>query len=168
MLKWMSGRGDWRRRIVDAVPLPFLTRPHELAIALVLLVLGVPALMGLLPSQEHPLNPVPFWVWRGWGATMTGASVATIVGVFTNRVRMEWSGQLLAGYGLVFFTGILVALAGFSQTYPTVLVFLILAVVSWWRCFKLSSASYIQHRLTQAARHAHVRVANEQRGRRHG
>lgn len=163
-------RGQWRKRVVDGVPLPFLTRPHELTISLVLAVLGVPALLGILPGQGSPGDPIPFWVWHGWGAVMGLASGLTIWGVFTSRVRMEWTGQLLAGYGLAFFVGILASLGGFLNTYPTILTFTLMALVSWWRCFKLSSASYVQYRLTRAARHAHVRVAMEQEsreGRRH-
>lgn len=153
---------SWRQRVVDAVPLPLLTRPHELTIAAIIFVLGFPALLGLLPGQQHPDNPIPPWLWGGWGFAMTVASVFTIWGVFSNRVRMEWAGQLLAGYGLAFFAAVIGRLGGLAETYPTVLVFMLMAIVSWWRCFKLKSASYVQYRLTRAARRAHVKVAEEQ------
>lgn len=159
---------EWRKRVVDGVPLPFLTRPHELTIAGVLAVVGAPALFGALPGQDSPYNPIPDPLWHGWGGWMVLAAVLTIVGVFTNRVRMEWTGQLLAGYGLVFFSAILASLGGLRDTYPTVLVFVLLAMVSWWRCFKLSSASYVQYRLARAARYAHVQVAEKQKKERRG
>lgn len=155
----MTDRG-WRARIVDAVPLPFLTRPHELAISLVLLVLGAPALAGLLPGQAS--GTLPWMTLEVWGGVMVLASGLTWHGVFTNRVRWEWTGQLLAGYGLVFFSGLLTAAGGLAMTWPTVVAFTILAIVSWWRCFKISSAAHIQYRLTRAARHAHV-VAEQER-----
>lgn len=154
----------WRARIVDWVPLPFLTHAHELATAVIILVMGLPAALGLLPGQGTEHDPLPFPMWETWGASMVLASVATIWGVFASRPRMEWSGQMLTGWGLLFWAGVLAALD--AASYVTVGVFVTLSLVSFWRAFKITSQPFVQYRLTKAAKAAHVRVREEQPGRR--
>lgn len=156
--------GAWRIKVVDGVPLPLLTHAHELAISLVILSMGVPAMLGIIPGQGTPADPLPFPMWEVWGGGMTASAVLTNWGIFRNRPRMEWSGQMLAGWGLFFWTWVLLVFLG-PGSFITLLVFLTMAFVSWWRAFKITSAPYIQHRLTEAAREAHVR-ATEERGRR--
>lgn len=155
----------FRARVVDGVPLPLLTHAHELAIATVLLVLGAPALLGLLPNQGTPGDPLPPHMWEVWGVTMVVSTLLTFWGVFRSRPRKEWAGQLLAGYGLSFWS-VVYGVASHGRGWPSVTVFGILALVSFWRAFKITSQPFIQHRLASAARDAHVRVSDEKTGRR--
>lgn len=153
-------RLDIRMWVIDRVPVPFLTQAHELAISVVLLVLAVPAILGLLPGQRDA--GVPDWAWRSWAATMIVSATFTWWGLLRNRPRVEWIGQLAAGWGLALFSFRLATL-GLEYTYPTVLTFLTLATVSWWRAFKITSVALVQHRLTAAAREAHRRVYGRER-----
>lgn len=150
---------------MDGVPLPFLTHAHELAIALVVLILGAPAIFGALPGQGQTGDPIDSRAWSFWGLSLTASWALTFWGVFRARPRAEWTGQLIAGYGLAFWAAILWSAVGIANVWPTVLVFGVLSAVSFWRAFKITSLSYIQHRLTQAARQAHVRATEERGGR---
>lgn len=162
-MKNASRTGKWRAKVVDSVPLPALTHAHELAITGVLLVMGAPAMLGLLPGQGTPEDPLHFPMWEMWGTSMVASALLTHWGIFHNRPRAEWAGQMLAGWGLFFWSIVLLALLGL-ESYVTILVFLSLATVSWWRAFKITSAPYVQHRLTEAARLAHIRATEERKG----
>lgn len=151
---------DLRMWVVDHVPVAFLTQAHELAIALVVLSLAVPAVLGALPGQG--VAGVPGWAWQAWGwSTIVGAT-STWYGALRSRPRVEWAGQLVTGWSLSLFAIRLTTL-GLAATYPTVSVFLVLAVVSWWRAFKITNVALVQHRLTRAAREAHIRLYGRDR-----
>jgi hypothetical protein len=153
-------RLDIRMWVVDHAPVALLTHAHEVAVALVLLVMGVPAAMGALPGQGEA--GIPSWAWHLWSWALILGAGGTIVGLFTSRPRAEWVGQMLAGWGLGLFAYRL-AFLGLQYTYPTVLTFAVLASVSWWRAWKITSVALVQHRLTRAAREAHRQVYGRDR-----
>lgn len=144
---------DWRARIVDRAPLPLLTHAHEVGLSIALLVIALPLLGGdPAPPSIHSQVPeamATFWAWA-----LVGGSVLTIWGLFANRPRVEWGGQLWLGYALTFYALALVWGAG-AAGFLASAVFGVLGLVSWWRAFKITSAAQVQHRLVQAARHAH-------------
>lgn len=145
----------WRARVIDAAPVGFLTRSHELAVSLLLAALGAPALLDLLPGQSRA--GIPLWEFQAWGGAMVLSGALTWWGVLRNRPRAEWGGQIIAGWALAYFVGILASLS-FTATLPSIITFGLLAVVSWWRAFKITSAAFVQHRLIREARDAHMAV----------
>jgi len=155
---------DWRKRVVDRAPIPFLTQAHEVFLAVALLVIGTGLLVSpVAPQSVH--SRVPFWMSNGWAFCLFAGSVLTLWGLFANRPRMEWGGQLLLGWGTFFYAVAILTGPPLSQGGVSGLVFLGVALVSWWRAFKITSMPFIQHRLTQAAREAHVRATEERNGR---
>lgn len=149
-----------RMWLVDHAPVALLTHAHEVAVALVLLAMGVPAALGALPGQGA--TGIPSWAWSLWSGAMIAGALGTIGGLFTARPRWEWTGQMLAGWGLALFAYRL-AFLGLEYTYPTVLTFTILASVSWWRAWKITGVALVQHRLTREAREAHRQVYGRDR-----
>lgn len=147
---------------VERVPLPFLTNAHELALAGALILLGA----ALLLQEAQPgsvVSQVPPWMVTGWSLMLLAGGVFTVWGVFRNRTRREWAGQVFTGWGCAFYAFAVGISIPFSQGAVVVLVFSLLAVVSWWRAFKITMAPWVQMRLakettvaTLAAKHRGV------------
>lgn len=148
----------WRARIIDKVPLPLLTHAYEIGLAVILAVMAIPVVLGRsAPASIH--SQMPHWMVLGWGWGLLLASTFTLLGVFLYRPRMEWSGQLWMGYTLGIYAA---ALAWNTQDLASaavaVAVFAALALIGFWRSFKISSAPYLQHRLAREARDAHIKA----------
>lgn len=159
----MTLRAKWRRWLVDRAPLPLLTHAHEAFLAVAVFIIGG----GLIVGDVRPgsvSSQVPGWINLGWAWALFAGSAFTLWGLFQDRPRMEWAGQMLLGWGSAFYSLALASAVPFSQGGVNVLIFAGLALVSWWRSFKITSIALIQQRLTDAAREAHVRV-QERRGR---
>lgn len=149
----------FRMRLVDNVPLPFLTHAYEIAVALVLTAIALPVALAMVsPKSIHTL--VPGWMAYGWGVFMVAGAIATVVGIFMPRPRLEWVGQIVLGYTLTFYS---VALSAYALKMDTssletagvpIAVFMALGAVAFWRAFKITSAPYVQHRLAREARDA--------------
>lgn len=146
--------------IVDRVPLPFLTNPHELALAIVLGFLGVGLLVG-------PVNPgsvseqVPHALRDGWAWSLLLGGILTVHGLFADRPRSEWVGQMLTGWGCFFYAVVLLGTVDLTVSAVSGGVFLVLGIAAWWRAFRITATAYVQYRLTEAARAAHQRAAKE-------
>lgn len=148
---------SWRAKVVDRAPVAMLTHAYEVLVALALVIVGF-ALVADFVNPESVHSQVPEWMADGWGWTLFIGSGLTLSGLFSTAPRREWAGQMLTGWGTFFYSlalcGADVRGANLSAT-----IFLAIALVAWWRAFKITSTPYIQHRLTQEARKAHVRAS---------
>lgn len=151
---------DWRARVVDRVPLTMLTHAHEVGIAVALILVGFPYAMGGQPKPDSVHSQVPHFLAVGWSWSLLLGGTLTLVGLFANRPRAEWGGQLWLGYALTFYAGALIAKAGWSG-FLAASIFGVLGAVSWWRSFKITNQGYVQHRLVREARDAHEKAIAE-------
>lgn len=153
---------EWRKRVIDRAPIPLLTQAHEVFLAVALLIIGAGLAFGPV-NPESVVSRVPEWMSQGWALTLFTGSVLTLWGLFGNRPRLEWGGQLLLGWGTFFYAVAILTGPPLAQGAVSGSVFLGVAFVSWWRSFKITSAPLLQYRLTRAAREAHVRATDERR-----
>lgn len=165
--RWRQARRDFRAWVINHAPIPLLTHAHEVGISVALAVVALPLLGGADgPPSIH--QQVYHWVAVGWAWALLASGFLTIVGLFTNRPRLEWAGQLFTGHSLTFYAFALVLGAGRDGILASS-IFGILGLVSYWRSFKITHAPLVQARLLSAARSAHElvhagRKASEARG----
>lgn len=139
--------------MVGHVPIPLLTNAHEVGISVVLMIVAAPLLGGADgPPSIHQQVPPALAIGWAWLLLLSGA--LTLWGLFANRPRMEWAGQLFMGHGLTFYALALVLGAGW-EGFLASSIFGILGLVSWWRAWKITHAPLIHARLVSAARSAH-------------
>jgi hypothetical protein len=145
----------WRIWVVDHAPLPLLTHAHEVFLAAAMVIIGGGLVFGdVRPGSVH--SSVPAWLADAWGYGILAGGILTLLGMFgfrrwlTPQPRMEWAGQLLLGYSCGFYTVALLH-ADFNSTAVAGLVFGGLALVSFWRSWKITSEPYIRHRLAREA-----------------
>jgi hypothetical protein len=137
-----------------------LTHAHEVGIAVALMFVAAPIVLGAVPPESIHAQ-TPGGLAAAWAWTLTLSGLATIWGLFRHRPRMEWAGQLFMGYGLTFYALALVAYTGVNGFLASA-IFGVLGLVSWWRSFKISSAPQVQHRLIRESRSA-SELAHHQR-----
>lgn len=138
--------------VVGHAPIPLLTHAHEVGISVVLAIVAAPLLGGAAgPPSIH--QQVYNWVAIGWAWVLLVSAVLTIWGLFSNRTRLEWAGQLFMGHGLTFYAFALIFSAGWDGLLASS-IFGILGLVSWWRAFKITNAPLIAARLALAVRSA--------------
>lgn len=162
MNRHATPRGTWRARVVDAVPLPFLTHAYETAVAVVLCFIALPVVSGGVAATSIHAE-VPGWMAVAWGCGLFAGAAMTLLGLFTHRPRLEWAGQLFLGYALTFYAAAITLNAPWDRGGVSVLVFGGLGVTAWWRAFKIASAPYVQYRLNREARAVHVQTAAARR-----
>lgn len=150
--------------MVDHVPLPLLTHAYETTVALVLMGIALPVVSGGIARTSIHAE-VPGWLALMWGWALLGGALLTLWGLFTFRPRLEWGGQLFLGYSLSFYAAAIALNTDWDRGGVSVLVFGGLGAVAFWRTFKVTSQSYVQHRLMEEARRAHVRSNVERRNR---
>lgn len=154
--------GGLRAKIVDRVPVPFLTSAHELFLGFACAVIGV----AVVVQEARPgsiTSQVPAWMVAFWGWSILLGGSTTWVGIFRPWPRIEWSGQLLIGYGCAFYSTAVGTALPFAQGAVVVVVFGGLAATSWWRSFKITSQPLVQARLNREAIKAGQRVHQERR-----
>lgn len=137
-----------RRWTINRVPLPLLTNSHELALAAVMALLG----LALLVQEVRPgsvVSQVPQWMVTVWSVMLLAGGVTTVWGVFRSRLRIEWTGQVLIGWGCAFYSLAVSQYAGATEGGVVVAVFAMLSIVSHWRAFKLIMSPYVQARLAR-------------------
>lgn len=141
-----------RRWTVDHAPLPLLTHAHEVFLAgTVVLLGGALVLGGVQPGSVH--SEVPHWMATGWGWSLLAGGILTLIGVFSTAPhggpRTEWAGQLLIGWGCMFYSAALYLSGPFEQVGVASGIFLGLSAVSFWRAFKITSERHIAHRMAR-------------------
>lgn len=153
MSRWQDARSRARAWVVDHAPLPLLTNAHEVGISVALMLVALPLLGGAEgpPSIHQKVEP---WMAIGWAWTLVASGFLTLWGLFGHRPRLEWAGQLFAGWGLSFYALALVLATG-RQGFLASAIFGVLGLVSWWRAWKITNAPLVQARLVKAARAAH-------------
>jgi len=163
----VTDKKPWRARVVDRAPVALLTHAYEVLVAIALVLVGFGLVADLVEATSVHAQ-VPNWMAEGWGWSLFLGSALTLVGLFQNRPRMEWAGQMMNGWGTFFYS--MALYTGFPLTQGGVVasIFLAIALTAWWRAFKISSAAYIQYRLTMAAREAHVRASIQRNTERSG
>lgn len=154
--------------MVDHAPLPLLTNPHEVALAVALLAIG----MGLLVGDLNPASvtaQVPPLIRDGWAWFLFVGSLLTIGGVFGPHPRAEWLGQLLLGWGSAFYAVAVLLSAGIEVGGVVASVFTAVAFVSFFQAFKITSSGFVAYRLTvEAAKTAAQAVRDLSRPKRDG
>lgn len=149
---WRAARRESRAWLIGHAPLPLLTHAHEVGLSVALAIVAMPLLGGAKgPPSIH--QQVTNWVAIGWAWCLLVSAILTIWGLFANRPRMEWAGQLFMGYGLTFYAAALAFGAGWDG-FRASTIFGILGLVSFWRAFKIVNATLVQARLAEAARYA--------------
>ena len=156
-------RDRWRAWIVDRVPLALLTHAHEAFLAVAVFIIGGGLVMGdVRPGSVA--SQVPEWINMTWAWFLFSGSVSTLWGLFQDRPRAEWAGQMLLGWSCFFYSGAIYGGVGLRSGGVVFAVFLGLALVSWWRAFKITSVAYVQRRLAMAAREAARKVREKGEG----
>lgn len=153
-----------RRWIIDHAPIPLLTHAHELFLSGAVFLIGMALVFGDV-APGSVTSQVPAWQSNLWALTLFIGSGLTIWGLFGNRPRLEWSGQILLGYGCAFYAAALAIGIPLNQSGVVFAIYTGLSAVSFWRAFNITSAPLVQKRLTLAARHAHIRATMERQER---
>lgn len=162
----MKQTASWRERIICRAPMPLLTQAHEVFIAVAVFLIGLGMIFGPV-RPESVAGQVPHLISVGWAWDLFAGSAFTLWGLFRNYPRAEWSGQMFLGWGAGFYTVAIFLNVPFDLGAVVGGIFAALALVSWWRAFKISSAPYIQKRLVEETTHRQ-RSATEARERRSG
>jgi len=160
----VTERKPWRARVVDKTPVTMLTHAYEVLVATALVIMGTGLVLDLV-NQSSVHRQVPGWMAEAWGWSLFLGSGLTLWGLFGMKPRTEWAGQMLTGWATFFYSLALATGVPLREGGVATAIFLAIALTAWWRAFKITSAAYIQHRLTLAAREAHVRARVHRNGR---
>lgn len=158
---WHARVHAGRRWLIDRAPLPLLTKAHEIALSIALVIIGV----ALVLEEAQPgsvTSQVPHWVALIWAWAILLGGVATLWGIFGSRTRIEWFGQTATGHGCAFYSLAVATALPLRTGFVVVMIFAVLALVSWWRAFKLTMMPYVQERLARETTKAALRLRREQ------
>lgn len=126
-----------RAKVIERAPMALLTNAHEIALAVGLFFFALP----LIATDSPPRISTA----AIWPLLVAISGVATVYGVVKHKARFEWAGQLITGWTLAFYAFfVILDHGGYSAA-----VWILFAVASWWKAFRISSAVLVQKRLSR-------------------